>query len=286
MLKKGYLELIVEKYVVIKNLLRRFLITTINPQFKPKPRKKSGVRPWAVIFLLCLWQLVSMLLDQEVILVSPLSVVRRLTVLLIDPASWKTVVFSSLRITLGFVSAVLFGTVMAGLAARFQRVEELLAPIVLMIKSIPVASYIILVLIWTSSRNLSVSISFLIVFPVIYLSVLEGIRNTDKRLLEMARVFQLSDYRKIRYIYMPQILPFFLAASKTASGLSWKSGTAAEVIGVPAGSIGERLYNAKAYLNTPDLFAWTIIVVLISILLESCFLWIVNQIAHRLELSS
>ena len=85
---------------------------------------------------------------------------------------------------------------------------------------------------------------------------------------------------------MPQILPFFLAASKTASGLSWKSGTAAEVIGVPAGSIGERLYNAKAYLNTPDLFAWTIIVVLISILLESCFLWIVNQIAHRLELSS
>ncbi len=84
------------------------------------------------------------------------------------------------------------GTVLAALSARFRRVEELLAPAMLAVKSIPVASFIILALILFSSRNLAVPISFLIVLPVLYSNVLGGIRAADSQLMEMARVFGAS----------------------------------------------------------------------------------------------
>ena len=161
----------------------------------------------------------------------------------------------------GFLLAALLGILLGALAAGVSPVRQLLEPAVLTIKSIPVASFVILVLIWVPSENLSVVISFLMVFPVIYTNVLNGIESTDRKLLEMAEVFRISLPRRIRYIYASQVLPFFRAGCSVALGLCWKAGVAAEVIGIPDGSIGERLYMAKVYLNTPDLFAWTIVIV-------------------------
>lgn len=122
------------------------------------------------------------------------------------------------------------------------------------VKAVPVASFIILILIWVPSRNLSIVISFLMVLPVIYTNVLNGIRSTDPKLLEMARVFRIPLFRRIRYIYLSQLLPFLRTGFSLSLGLCWKAGVAAEVIGIPKGSIGEKLYEAKVYLETPDLF--------------------------------
>ncbi len=134
------------------------------------------------------------------------------------------------------------------------------------IKAIPVASFIILVLIWVPSRNLSIVISFLMVLPVVYTNVLNGIASTDRKLLEMAQVFRVPLSRRIRYIYLSQLLPFLRTGFSLSLGLCWKAGIAAEVIGIPKGSIGEKLYEAKVYLQTADLFAWTLVIVLISVL--------------------
>ena len=149
--------------------------------------------------------------------------------------------------------------------------------------STPVASFIILCLIWIPSKNLSVFISFLMVLPVIYTNILEGIRQTDSKILEMAKVFQVNPERRIRYIYVSQVLPYFLSACRLSLGMCWKAGVAAEVIGVPSGSIGEKLYNAKIYLNTPDLFAWTIVIIVISFVFEKCFLGIVSRVVYIIE---
>ena len=124
----------------------------------------------------------------------------------------------------------------------------------------------------------------LMVLPVVYTNVLEGIRAADRKLLEMAQVFSLTPAKIIRYIYLPQILPYFQAACGTALGLCWKSGIAAEVIGIPSGSIGERLQQAKVYLDTPDLFAWTLVIVLLSLSFEKLFLFLLKKLALRLEL--
>lgn len=216
------------------------------------------------------WQLTSMWLKQEILLASPVSVVRKLFELSFTGNFWQSVGFSFVRIVTGFLLAMFLGIFLAVLAYWSKTVEILIAPVIAVVKSTPVASFIILCLIWIPSRNLSVFISFLMVLPVIYTNILEGIRQTDSKILEMAKVFQVNPGRKIRYIYVSQVLPYFLSACRLSLGMCWKAGVAAEVIGVSSGSIGEKLYNAKIYLNIPDLFAWTIVIIVISFVFEIC----------------
>lgn len=246
-------------------------------------KKKRTIRLWAVAVWLLVWQAVSAWIGQEILLVSPVVVFRRLTELVREAGFWQSIGFSLVRILGGFLLAMAAGILAAGLSARFRRIRELLAPAVLTIKAVPVASFVILVLIWVPSRNLSIVISFLMVFPILYTNVLDGILGTDPKLLEMAKVFEVPKTVQIRYIYVSQVLPFFRAGCSVGLGLCWKAGVAAEVIGIPDGSIGENLYNAKVYLNTPDLFAWTVVIVLISLVFEKLFLAAVDQIVIRLE---
>ena len=226
---------------------------------------------------LLLWQLGAMALNQKILLVSPVQVVARLWQLLPQGEFWAAVGFSFLRITLGFLLACVIGTALGVLASRFRVVRDLCAPLMATVKSIPVASFIILVLIWVPSRNLSVVISFLMVTPIVYQNVLGGIANMDHKLTEMADVFQVPFPRRLRYLYLPQVAPFFRSACAVGLGLCWKAGVAAEVIGLPDGSIGERLYEAKVYLDTPDLFAWTLVIVLVSIAFEKLFLFLLDR---------
>ena len=223
------------------------------------------------------WQLASMWLDSDILLVSPVKVVYRLSQLMITAAFWKAVCFTLSRIASGFFLAVAAGVTLAAVSSHFTSVQELLAPFMLAVKSVPVASFIILALIWFSSRNLAILISFLMVLPIIYTSVLSGIRSVDRQLLEMAYVFRIPKLRVVRYIYLPQIMPFFYSACSVALGMSWKAGAAAEVIGIPKGSIGERLQQAKVYLDTPDLFAWTLVIVAASLFFEKIVLYVMSK---------
>ena len=246
-------------------------------------KKTRTIRAWAVLFWLAVWQLVSTALSSELLLVSPVRVAARLLELAATAGFWGSVASSLLRIAGGFLLAVAAGVVLAALSARSRWVRELLAPLILAVKSIPVASFIILALIWFSSKNLAVLISFLMVLPVVYTNVLSGIRAADPQLLEMARVFRIPALRRVRYIYVPQVYPFFQSACGVALGLCWKSGVAAEVIGMPQGSIGERLQQAKVYLDTPDLFAWTLTIVLVSLGFEKLFLALLRRGRSALE---
>lgn len=250
-----------------------------NSETSSRPR----LRLWAALFWLMVWQLASQALGQEILLVSPISVLVRLTSLVRTLPFWEAIGFSLSRISVGFLSAAFIGVLLAALSARFRLVKELLSPFILTIKAIPVASFIILALIWIPSKNLSVFISFLMVFPVIYTNVLDGILSTSQELLEMTQVFALPPGRTIRYIYVSQVLPFFQSACTIGLGLCWKSGIAAEVIGIPDGSIGESLYNAKIFLNTPDLFAWTLVIVIVSLTFETFFLKLLDMGVKRLE---
>ena len=169
---------------------------------------------------------------------------------------------------------VVTGLALAALAAALRWVEVLLRPLMLTIKSIPVASFIILALMWLrSAGNLAVFISFLMVLPVVYTNTLAGIRETDARLLEMAAVFRVPPAKRVRYLYVPAALPYFRSACTVGLGLCWKSGVAAEVIGITSGSIGEALYNAKILFSTAELLAWTVVIVLLSLAFERLFLW-------------
>ena len=246
-------------------------------------RRPRTIRAWAVLVWLALWQLGAMAIDQQIILVSPLRVLSRLWELIPTPDFWGSIAYSLVRITAGFLLGVAAGTVLAALSARFRRVEELLAPALLAIKSIPVASFIIICLIWMSSSRLSIFISFLMVLPIVYTNVLQSIRSADRQLLEAVSIFRLSWPKRALYLWLPQLKPYLLSACTVSLGISWKAGIAAEIIGIPAGSIGRMFYDAKVYFNTVDLFAWTVIVVVISVLFEKGFLALLKGIFGRLE---
>ncbi len=233
---------------------------------------------WPVIFWLLLWHIVSIIIDSKLILVSPLTVVDHLFVFIKEAEFWSTVLSSFVKIIGGFLLALLTGSMWAALSAKYKGIKQLLWPVILAIKTVPVASFIILALFWFSSQNLSVFISFLMVFPIIYTNVLKGIEETDEKLMEMAEVFQISSINKIRSLYIPQIMPYFRAGCSISLGLCWKSGIAAEVIGMPAGSMGERLQQAKVYWETADVLAWTVVIVIISLVFELLFLKILDKI--------
>lgn len=220
----------------------------------------------AIVFWLCVWQAVSMAVASSLILASPLAVLKTLAGLVPTAAFWHTVCQSTARILAGFFLGLFGGLALACLSAACAFVRVLLHPLILTIKSVPVASFTVLALFWLSNAaNLSMLISFLMVMPVVYANTLEALLSVDTALPEMAKVFRLGPVRTARYVYAPAAAPGVRAACRVGLGLCWKSGVAAEVIGIPSGSIGEKLYKAKIYLETPDLFCWTVAVVVLSI---------------------
>ena len=232
----------------------------------------------AVGFWLVLWQCAAMAVGQEVFLVSPLQALGTLGGFLPRADFWQRVGFSSGRILLGFGLGVAVSVLLAGGAQLWQGVEVLVAPVMQLVKATPVASFIILALVWVRGANLSVLISFLMVLPVLYGAVRTGIRSADPKLLEMAAVFRLPLRRRLKAVWLPAVLPAFRQGCSTALGICWKSGVAAEVIGLPNGSIGDALYRAKITLATGELFAWTFVIILLSAAFEKLFLALLDRL--------
>jgi len=237
----------------------------------------------AVTTAILLWQLAAVTIGEEVLLVSPFRVLLRLSELIFEAEFWGTILFSFKRITLGFFIALAAGTALAVLSYRFRIAEVFLWPYISIIKATPVASFVILCLIWLSSSSLPVFIAFLMAVPIIYTNMLQGFKSCDSKMLEMAEIFRFSFGKRLLYIYFPQVKSHFISACSVSLGLSWKAGIAAEIIGIPDGSMGEMLYQAKLYLATADLFSWTVTIILVSVLFEKAVMFIINRIFDRLE---
>lgn len=224
------------------------------------------------IFWIVLWQFVSMAVNKKFIFASPLSTLDALARLSVHIEFWHTIATSFLRITAGFFLAFVSGLFLGLLSFIKPWLHELLSPIVSLMKSIPVASFIIIALVWLQSNYLATFIAFTIAFPMIYLNTMGGLKSASPELLEMAKIFRFSYAAKLFYIYMPAWSKYIINALQIALGMCWKAGIAAEVIAVPDFSIGEALYMSKIYLNTSELFAWTIVILVVSALFEQIFI--------------
>lgn len=228
-----------------------------------KWRKAAILAVW-----LGVWQLGVVLVDNSILLAGPWEVLKALAGEAVHGEFWITIGCSFMRIGVGFLAGLLLGVLLAAGSARFSLLEELLAPVITLLKSVPVASFVVLLLIWWGAGRLSAIISFLVVFPNLYINTLEGIKSADRQLLEMAEVFHLPFFYRFFYIYRPALKPFLDSALKLSLGMSWKSGVAAEVIGTPDYSIGGALYLSKIYLDTAGVLAWTIVIIAVSFLFE------------------
>jgi NitT/TauT family transport system permease protein len=234
--------------------------------------------PLVVLFWFAVWHVASVLIDNTIILVSPIAAFTRLFELAAQGVFWQSVSFSLFRVITGFVLALAAGVFMAALTSRFKFLHTLTLPLFNVIKSIPVASFVLLVLFWLNSRNISLFIAFVTVLPIVYFNTYAGIKNTDAKLLEMAKVFNVSKLKTILHVYAFAVLPHIISAASTGLGFAFKSGIAAEIIGFTRGSIGFNLNAARNFLQMEDMFAWTIAIVLLSFTIEKLFMVFLKRV--------
>lgn len=258
--------------------------STTTPQNKPNIPgfvRRMAVGAGVLVFWLAVWQGISMLVAQELLVPAPLVVARALGRLAGTAAFWTAAGRSLLRVMEGFLLAVAAGCLLSVMTTRFRAAKALLSPLLHIVRAAPVASFIILALVWIKTNTLPVFIAFLMVVPVVWGNVEKGIRATDPQLLEMARTYRFSPLKTLRRVWIPSVMPYFMAACTTGLGFAWKSGIAAEVICRPAQSIGKYLQDAKLTLETPDVFAWTITVVTLSLLLEKLLVAAARRFGRR-----
>lgn len=230
----------------------------------------------ATLFWVAAWHILAVSMDNFLLLPTPLQVLRRLGALMGTAAFWQTAAVSIGRILVGTVSAAVLGVFLAVLTTASPVAGALTAPVMTAVQATPVASFAILVLIWLERDWVPVLICGMMVLPVVWSNVCAGIRATDPQLLELAKVYRLPRLRVLVRIYIPSVLPYFRAACSSALGLGWKAGIAAEVLTVPGRSIGRMISESKLYLLTEDLFAWTLAVVVLSLLLQKLMLYLLK----------
>lgn len=230
-----------------------------------------------VLFWVTLWQLLSMLIGMPLLLPGPMTTASALIKLFGQMDFWFSLLHSAVRLMAGFLCAVFLGGLLAAVTARFPIADAFLAPVRTFLRSTPVSSIIILVLLWLDADNVPFLIAMMTAMPIIWQNLQQGIEGVDSKLLEMASAYGLGRWRTLRHVTLPSALPHFYSGCATAIGFAWKAGIAAEVIARPYYSIGRNLQDAKVYLDTEELFAWTLAVLLISLLVEHALKALTNR---------
>ncbi len=237
-------------------------------------------------FWITAWQLIAIKVGKEVLVPTPVHVILKLKELSDDSAFYLSILYSVRRILTGFLCAVVFGTLLGMICAFSNPVNEFVSPVMSVIRATPVASFIILALVWITRENIPAFISFLMVSPIIFGNVKTGIQTVDKKLLEMAIFFKAGRFKTITKVYLPHVTSYLFSAVKTSLGIAWKAGVAAEVLCFPKYSIGRNIYNSKIYLETDSLFAWTLVIIVISIIIEGIMTLLMDIYVKRHDIKN
>lgn len=240
---------------------------------KKRTKPQNFIRKLIIVILwILIWQGAGLLIHNSILFATPAQTAKALWESASNVSFWRTVGMTLLRIGCGFLLGLAAGVILAALSKACPLLEEFLSPVIGLLKTVPVVCFVVLFLIWWGSSFLSIAISFLMVFAILYFSTLEGLKAVSRDMLEMAEVFRLPWRTRLFMIYRPALKPFLSGSMKTALGVAWKSGVAAEIIGLPSWSIGEKLYLSKISIDTAGIFAWTLVVCVLSYLFEKAVL--------------
>lgn len=229
------------------------------------------------IFWVLLWWLGAKVVGSNLVLPSPLKALEGLVKLAGTSELYISISATLLRVFGGVFVSVLLGMILGLIGGLNKIFYEFLDPFVSVIKSLPVVSVIILINLWINSGLVPLAVTFLVCFPITWINIVQGVRSTDPKLLEMAELYNISKSKKIREIYIPSLKPFGISALMSAIGLGWKVTVTAEVLANALPSVGMNLYYSKIYLDTDLLFAWTLVIVICSYIIEKITLYFIGK---------
>ena len=231
------------------------MISTTQANKKTQKVPTAVLKIAAALFWIFIWFIASRAVGSELLLPSPTVTLARLWELALKGSFWLAVLQSLLRIIAGCALGIAAGSILGVLTAMSRVLYELFTPLLTVVRSTPVASFIILALVWIKRDNVAVFIAFLMVLPILWGNVSRGIAECDRDLIEMAHIFRFSKKDMLKKIYLPSVRPYFFAGCSTALSL-------------PKHALGSELYYSKIYLETPTLFAVTLVVILLSVALK------------------
>lgn len=264
------------------------------------PRLKNalsaiGKLTFALAFWFLIWLWVSSRIGSDLIFPSPKAVFRELGLLMTNQSDsllrygvranfWLITAVSLLRVLWGVLISIILGTLLAYLTSVSRILNTILTPALSAIKATPVASFIILAMLWFEKTDLPVFIMALIVIPIVWANVSEGIRSVDAGLRQVAQIYRFSFWKRLFRLYVPSVAPYFLAACQSSLGMAWKAGVAAEILAVPEHAIGSEIFFSKQYLYPETLFAWSLIVIILSLIIEKLFVYSLRRVGRKFHL--
>lgn len=242
-------------------------------------KTKKYIRAVLIVLIwLTIWQVLALIVDNDVLLAGPYETAKALVSLSLSSSFYISVGITIGKVLIGYLIGFALGSILAVMSYKWKGVKEFFSPFVTVIKSIPIVSFIIIALIWAGSTNASIIVSAIITFPIFYKNILEGLFATDRKMIDLAKVYQMKTSRKVRYIYLPSLAPQIRSAVSLAVGMAFRGGITAEVVGQPLRSIGNGLYRAKVNLATAEMLAWTLVAVLAAFAIERLFAMIVKKV--------
>lgn len=253
-------------------MISTFLDNKLNKQFQ-KVIKNIAI----ALFWMALWALAAQWVNSPLVLPAPLATLQGVFILAGDFKFFVSIGLTLFRVFGGVLISVLLGYGLGLIGGLYRPFYEVMNPFVSTIRSLPVVSVIILINLWVVSGLVPLIVTFLVCFPVTWTNVVQGVKSTDLKLLQMAKIYNIDQKKIIRNIYMPSIKPYAISALMNVIGLGWKVTVTAEVLANALPSIGMNLYYTKIYLETDLLFSWTLVIVICSLIIEKMTLYIIAR---------
>lgn len=223
----------------------------------------------SAVILLLVWQMLAMAVDREIIIPSPATTLAEMIRIITQPNFLLIIINTLRRAVIGFFIALTCGLGL-GIAGGYSKaVYHLLKPLVLMNRAVPTMAIILLALIWLDSDRAPILVGFVVIFPILYESIVQGIRNVDGKLIEMMNLYEIKGFQRLKDLYLPSLASYLQSAMIAAMGLNLKIIVAAEVLSQPVFSIGTSFQIERVHLNTAGVFAWAFITVILAAVLEA-----------------
>lgn len=237
-----------------------------------KGKKRTIICSTVVLF--GIWQAASLLIGYSFILPSPLTVLGRMVHLPLEQSFYTAIGATTLRALLGLLLAMGLGGAFASLSWKHQRFADLFAPLLLLMRSVPNISYIVLILYWFSRNISSVIISFLILFPMIYQTLLEALKELSGSYQKLLHIYPKRFWEALKQVYLPLLRPAISASVCNGIAMAFKVGVMAEILGQVSVGIGRQMQLARLNFDLVSVLAWTGWIILL--------LFVFDQLLKRL----
>lgn len=229
---------------------------------------------------LFVWQVGYWIVGKSALVPSPLSTLLTLGQMACEKAFYMHLGATFWRVVVGMTLSFGGAILLVLPSYKYQWVKVLFEPMIAFMKSTPIMAIIILALLWFESDWVPIFVCILMCYPIIYTNLLTGLGTLDHELKELNQVYHVKKALVIRKCYWPQLYPYVAASLQLGIGMAWKVVIAAEVLAIPKYAIGEALMNAKVYIETREVFAWIVVIILISQICEHAMVLLLKKGGH------